>query len=79
MRAASHVGRGALRGRGLARALVAGAEAEARRRGCALVVFHAYDLHLLAPGLYTRLGYETIGVIEGYPAGSAARWYRKEL
>jgi GNAT superfamily N-acetyltransferase len=33
-----------LRGRGLARALVAGAEHEARRRGCALVVFHAYDL-----------------------------------
>ena len=33
-----------LRHRGLARALVAGAEAEARRRGCRLVVFHAYDL-----------------------------------
>jgi ribosomal protein S18 acetylase RimI-like enzyme len=66
-----------VRGRGLARALVAGAEAEARQRGCALVVFMAYDL--LAPGLYTRLGYETIGVIEGYPAGSAARWYRKNL
>jgi GNAT superfamily N-acetyltransferase len=66
-----------LRGRGLARALMAGAEAEARRRGCALVVFHAYDL--LAGGLYERLGYETVGVIEGCPAGSAARWYRKKL
>jgi GNAT superfamily N-acetyltransferase len=66
-----------LRGRGLARALVTAAEAEARRRGCALVAFHAYDL--LAPGLYGRLGYETVGVIEGYPAGSAARWYRKNL
>ncbi len=66
-----------LRGRGLARALVAGAESEARRRGCALVLFHAYDL--LAPGLYERLGYETVGVIEGYPAGSAARWYRKHV
>ncbi len=53
-----------LRGRGLAaRALVAGAEHEARRRGCALVVFHAYDL--LPPGLYERLGYETVGVIKG--------------
>ena len=41
-----------LRDRGLARALVACAEHEARRRGCALVVFHAYDL--LAPGLYER-------------------------
>src|SRR5512132_2821535 len=66
-----------LRGRGLARALMAGAEAEARRRGCALVQFRAYDL--LAPGLYERLGYETVGVIEGCPTGSAARWYRKDL
>ena len=46
---------------------MAGAEAEARRRGCALVQFRAYDL--LAPGLYERLGYETVGVIEGCPAG----------
>ena len=66
-----------LRNRGLAHALVAGAEAEARRRGCALVVFHAYDL--LARGLYDRLGYETVGVIENCPTGSAARWYRKIL
>jgi GNAT superfamily N-acetyltransferase len=66
-----------LRNRGLAHALVAGAEAEARRRGCALVVFHAYDL--LARGLYDRLGYEAVGVIENWPTGSAARWYRKLL
>jgi GNAT superfamily N-acetyltransferase len=66
-----------LRGGGLARALVAAAEHEARRRRCALVMFHAYDL--LAPGLYERLGYDTAGVIDGYPAGSAARWYRKDL
>ena len=66
-----------LRNRGLAHALVAGAEAEARRRGCSLVVFHAYDL--LARDLYQRLGYETVGIIENCPAGSAARWYRKIL
>jgi len=66
-----------LRHRGLARALVASAEAEASRRSCALIVFHAYDL--LARGLYERLGYETAGVIENCPAGSAARWYRKVL
>jgi GNAT superfamily N-acetyltransferase len=66
-----------LRSGGLAFALIAGAEAEARRRGCALVVFHAYDL--LTRGLYDRLGYETVGVIENCPAGSAARWYRKLL
>ena len=66
-----------LRGRGLSRALVAGAEDEARRRGCSLVQFRAYDL--LAAGLYERLGYETVGVIEGCPPGSAARWFRKDL
>lgn len=66
-----------LRGHGLARALMAGAESVARGRGCTLVEFFAYDL--LAPGLYERLGYETVGVIEGCPAGSAARWYRKNL
>ena len=66
-----------LRSRGLAFALMSGAESEARRRGCSLVVFHAYDL--LTRGLYERLGYETVGVIENCPAGSAARWYRKVL
>ena len=66
-----------LRGRGLGRALMVAAEDEARRRGCGLVAFHAYDL--LAKSLYERLGYEVVGVIEGWPAGSAARWYRKDL
>jgi GNAT superfamily N-acetyltransferase len=66
-----------LRGRGLARALIAAAEAEAKRRGCALVMFHAYDV--LARGFYDRLGYRQVGVIEGCPAGSTARWYRKNL
>jgi ribosomal protein S18 acetylase RimI-like enzyme len=66
-----------LRGRGLARALFAEAEAEAQRRGCTQVVFHAYDL--LAPALYERFGYETVAVIEDCPTGSSARWYHKEL
>jgi GNAT superfamily N-acetyltransferase len=66
-----------LRNRGLGRTLIAAAEAEARRRGCALVQFLAYDL--LTLGLYERLGYETVGVIHGWPPGSAARWYRKDL
>jgi GNAT superfamily N-acetyltransferase len=66
-----------LRSRGLAFALIDGAEGEARRRGCAFAAFHAYDL--LTRGLYERLGYETVGVIENCPTGSAARWYRKLL
>jgi len=67
----------ALRGQGLARALMAAAEEEARSRGCAVVVFLAYDL--LAAGLYERLGYDTVGVVEGCPSGSTARWFRKAL
>jgi len=67
----------AWRGRGLARELIATAEDEARRRGCAQVIFMAYDL--LAPGLYERLGYDTVATIQDCPAGSAARWYRKRL
>ena len=56
---------------------MAAAEEAARSRGCALVVFRAYDV--LAAGLYERLGYDTVGVVEGCPAGSAARWFRKML
>jgi len=66
-----------LRGRGLARRLMTAAEDEARRRGCVQVIFMAYDL--LTPGLYERLGYETVAVVEGCPVGSSARWCRKQL
>ena len=65
------------RGQGLARSLMASAESEARRQGCSLITFHAYDL--LAAGLYERLGYETVGIIRDCAAGSTARWFRKDL
>lgn len=66
-----------LRGRGLARALMTEAESHARTKGCALILFHAYDA--LTCGLYERLGCDVVGVVEGVPAGSTARWYRKDL
>ena len=65
------------RGRGLARRLLTAAEAEARGRGCHLVHGITYDA--LTAGYYDRLGYRTIGVIEDCPAGTATRWYRKDL
>ena len=68
---------GPLRGHGLARALMAEAEAVARRRGCRLVMGLTYDV--LTRGFYERLGYRTVGVIEDCPAGTATRWYRKDL
>jgi GNAT superfamily N-acetyltransferase len=66
-----------LRGQGIARALMAEAEAEARRRGCRLVMGLTYDV--LTSDFYDRLGYRTVGVIEDCPAGTATRWYRKDL
>ena len=56
---------------------MAAAEDEARRRGCTFAHGRAYDL--LAPGFYEKLGYETVGMIEGCPAGTIARWHRKDL
>ena len=66
-----------LRGRGLARVLMAGAEHEARRRGCRMVMFLAYDV--TTGRLYERLGYRTAGVIETAFAGTPVRWYCKDL
>lgn len=66
-----------LRGRGLARDLLAAAEDEARRRGCSFVIFFAYDV--LTPGLYERLGYEALAAVPDCPAGSTARLFRKFL
>jgi len=65
------------RGHGLARRLMAEAEAVARRRGCRLVMGLTYDV--LTRGFYERLGYRTVGIIEDCPAGTATRWYRKDL
>lgn len=66
-----------LRHNGLGAGLIAAAEEEALRRGCAQVVFFTHVVP--ASGLYERLGYETVGVVEGYPRGSAAKWFRKRL
>ena len=65
------------RGHGLARELMAEAEAVARRRGCRLVMGLTYDV--LTRGFYDRLGYRTVGIIEDCPAGTVTRWYRKDL
>jgi GNAT superfamily N-acetyltransferase len=68
---------GPQRGHGLARELMAQAEATARRRGCRLGMGLTYDA--LTSGFYDRLGYRTVGIIENCPAGTATRWYCKDL
>jgi len=62
---------------GLGRALVAAAEAEAARRGCAVVVLDTHDFQ--APGFYRKLGYVAVGRAEGTPRGYGQTWFRKEL
>ena len=53
------------------------AEREAARRGCREMQLdtHAYQ----APGFYRRLGYEQIGDLPGWPAGSRRLFFRKAL
>jgi GNAT superfamily N-acetyltransferase len=55
------------RGRGLGRALVEAAIAEARARGCRSVFLMTYDFQ--APGLYAALGFERVVEVEGWPLG----------
>jgi GNAT superfamily N-acetyltransferase len=66
-----------IRGLGIARGLMAEAEAEARRRGCRLVMGLTYDI--LTGDFYDRLGYRIVGAIDDCPAGTTTRWYCKEL
>ena len=65
------------RGRGLGRALLQAAEAEAIRRGCtqALVLTHSFQ----APAFYERLGYVRHATIPDYPRGHAQYVYLKPL
>jgi len=66
-----------LRSQGWGRSLMLAIEAEARRRGCRLVMGLTYEV--LTADFYDRLGYRRIGVIEDCPAGTSTRWYCKDL
>ena len=67
--------RDALRGRGVGRALMAGAEDHARTKDCHsawLDTFQARDF-------YQQLGYERFGVLDDYPPGQSRHFMRKRL
>ena len=58
---------GEARGQGLARQVMALAEAEARRQGCAGIWLDTFTFQ--APWFYPKLGFVEFGRIPGHPAG----------
>jgi GNAT superfamily N-acetyltransferase len=67
----------ALRGRGLARSVLALAEAEAMRRGCVGSLIDTFSPVNVA--IYERLGYVTCGTVPDFPPGHLRTFLRKPL
>jgi GNAT superfamily N-acetyltransferase len=65
------------RGRGLGSHLMSAAEREGAARGChvAMVDTHSFQ----APEFYKKLGYEEIGVLDGYPIHHKKYFLKKAL
>ena len=66
-----------LKGRWLGTRLIAAAEAAAAARGCTQTVHFTFDFQ--ARRLYERAGYELVGRVKDFPAGTDVLWYRKSL
>jgi GNAT superfamily N-acetyltransferase len=62
---------------GLGRSLLAAAEAQARARGCRLVMLDTHDFQ--APGFYAKQGYVACGRVDDAPRGSGQTWFQKAL
>ena len=65
-----------LRGRGIGRGLIRGAEARALERGCHSAWVDTFSFQ--APGFYRRLGYATFGELD-YPPGHKRIFFKKRL
>jgi GNAT superfamily N-acetyltransferase len=66
-----------LRGTGLGARLMAMAEAEAVGRGC--IGAQVDTVTFQAPGFYRKLGYQPVGIVEGFPPGYARHYFSKRL
>lgn len=65
------------RKRGLGSMLMDAAEREGVARGCHVAMLSTHSFQ--APDFYKRLGYEEIGVLDGYPIGHKKYFLRKAL
>jgi GNAT superfamily N-acetyltransferase len=66
-----------LRGRGLGSTLMHVAEREAIARGCHIAMLDTHSFQ--APDFYKKLGYEEIGVLDGYPLKHKKYFLKKGL
>jgi GNAT superfamily N-acetyltransferase len=66
----------ALRGKGIGRELIAGAEARALERGCHSAWVDTFSFQ--APGFYAKLGYEAFGELD-YPPDFKRVFFQKRL
>ncbi len=66
-----------LRGQGLGSRVLALAEEEGRRRGCAVIAL--FTQHFQAPGFYLKQGYEVAAKLEAPPPGAVRFLMRKNL
>jgi GNAT superfamily N-acetyltransferase len=67
----------AMRGAGVGKEILAMAEEEARRRGCAAAVL--YTVHFQAPGFYAQQGWSELGRVEVPPPGHTRVFMTKRL
>lgn len=65
------------RSQGLGKALLQAAEAEARTRGCHVIVLETHSFQ--APDFYPHLGYTVAGMRPDYPKGYADHFFYKRL
>ena len=63
--------------RGLGSQLMAAAETAAAARGCTQALHFTYGFQ--APKLYERIGYNLVGRVKDFPAGTDVLWYHKRL